>query len=91
MKGTDVVAAIYLAEYLNVDMADIMDKLDDISFYEGRAESYAADYLTDSGLLDEVPESLRYYIDVDAFARDMLLSGDITEIDIMGTTYVFWE
>jgi len=38
-----------------------------------------------------VPESLKYYIDVDAFARDMLLAGDITEIDIMGATYVFWE
>ena len=64
MQGTDVVGAIYLAEYLNVDMADILDKLDEVSFYEGHAQSYAADYLTDSGLLDEVPESLRYYIEV---------------------------
>ena len=91
MKGTDVVGAIYLAEYLNVNMTDILDKLDDISFFEGRAKSYAEDYLTDSGLLDEVPESLKYYIDVDAFARDMLLAGDITEVDIMGATYVFWD
>ena len=35
MQGTDVVAAIYLAEYLNVDMADIMDKLDGVSFMRG--------------------------------------------------------
>ena len=91
MQGTDVVAAIYLAEYLNVDMADIIDKLDGVSFYVGHAKTYAEDYLSDSGLLDEVPESLRYYMDVDAFARDMLLAGDITEIDIMGATYVFWD
>ncbi len=32
MQGTDVVAAIYLAEYLNVDMSDIMDKLDGFFF-----------------------------------------------------------
>ena len=86
-----MVAAIYLAEYLNMDIADILDKLDGVSFYEGHAKTYAEDYLTDSGLLDEVPDSLKYYIDVDAYARDMLLSGDITEIDIMGTTYVFWD
>jgi len=86
-----VVGAIYLAEYLNVNISHILDKLDDISFYEGHAKTYAEDYLNDSGLLDEVPESLKYYIDVDAFARDMLLAGDITEVDIMGATYVFWD
>ena len=42
---------------------------------------YAEGYLEDSGLLAEVPESLRYYIDTDSFARDLVLGGDVSECD----------
>jgi antirestriction protein len=42
---------------------------------------YAENYLEDSGLLAEVPETLRYYIDVAAFARDLELGGDVFECD----------
>lgn len=42
---------------------------------------YAEAYLEDSGLLGQVPEALRYYIDTDAFARDLVLGGDVSECD----------
>ncbi len=42
---------------------------------------YAENYLEESGLLAEVPESLRYYIDTEAFARDLVLGGDLSEVD----------
>ena len=45
-------------------------------------------YIEDTGLLDEMPENLRYYFETEAFARDMLLSGDIDEVEIQGTTYI---
>ena len=45
------------------------------------ATEYAESYLEDSGLLAEVPESLRYYIDTDSFARDLVLGGDVSECD----------
>jgi len=38
-------------------------------------EAFAEQYLEDSGLLSEVPESLRYYIDVASFARDLFIDG----------------
>lgn len=88
LDGEDLVRAIYLAEYLNVSMADILDQLDDVMLFDGDARSYVENYIEDTGLLDEMPENLRYYFDVDAFARDMLLSGDINEVEIQGTTYI---
>ena len=42
---------------------------------------YASEWLEDSGLMAEVPETLRYYIDVEAFARDLVLGGDVSECD----------
>ena len=68
----------------------IPDQLDDVCLFEGRSNEYAEEYIADSGLLDDMPENLRYYFDMEAFTRDMLLSGDINEVEIMGTTYIAW-
>jgi len=54
---------------------------------EGNAQEYAEQYLSDSGLLDQIPENLRYYFDVEAFSRDMQLNGDICEFKYNTTTY----
>ncbi|MDV7024474.1 MULTISPECIES: antirestriction protein ArdA [Atlantibacter] len=46
--------------------------------FVGEAESeedYAQKYAEDSGLLNEVPAALRYYIDYEAYARDLFSSG----------------
>ena len=91
LDGDDLIRAIYMAEYLAIDISEILDRLDEVGLFHGRADQYAAEYIEDSGLLDDMPENLRYYFDVEAFARDMLLSGDINEVEIMGTTYVIWE
>ena len=91
LDGNELIQAIYLAEYLNTDMSEIMDRLDEVGLFEGRAKEYAESYVEDCGLLDEMPENLRYYFDCEAFARDMLLSGDIYEVEIMNSTYVIWE
>lgn len=88
LDGEDLVRALYLVEYLNTSMSDILDRLDDVMLFEGDARFYAEQYIEDTGLLDEMPENLRYYFDTEAFARDMLLSGDINEVEIQGTTYV---
>lgn len=41
-------------------------------------EDYAAEYISETGMLDGVPETLRCYFDYAAFARDMELGGDVT-------------
>ncbi|PHZ84310.1 antirestriction protein ArdA [Paremcibacter congregatus] len=91
LDGDELIKAIYLAEYVTCDMAEILSQLEDVALFEGDAQTYVEDYIEDCGLLDDMPENLRYYFDTEAFARDMLLGGDITEVDIMGSTYVVWE
>tara|TARA_R110002073_G_scaffold222830_2_gene383049 strand:+ start:1240 stop:1770 length:531 start_codon:yes stop_codon:yes gene_type:complete len=91
LDGDDLIKAIYLADYVTGNMADILDWLDEVTILEGDAEAFAIDTIEDSGLLDDMPEKLRYYFDTAAFARDLVLGGDITEVDIMGSTYIVRE
>lgn len=52
-------------------------------------EDWGASYWEDCGLLDKVPEHLRYYIDFTKWARDAELSGDVTEVIIGGYSHIF--
>ena len=42
---------------------------------------YAEELVEDSGARKKLPEFLRYYIDVSAFARDLVLGGEVSECD----------
>jgi len=88
LDGEDAIKVIYLAEEVGYALDGMLDRLDDVMLFEGTAIEYAESYLDDTGLLDQMPENLRYYFDTEAFARDMLLGGDIAEIEIDGKTYV---
>ena len=82
---------IYLFDHLDytTDTAnDIQDKLDDITLFEGTAIEYAEQYLEETGMLNKIPQHLRYYFDTEAYARDMLLNGDIAEVEIMNARYI---
>jgi antirestriction protein len=60
--------------------------------YQGAYESiedWAGQYLEDIGLLQQVPESLRGYIDLEIWARDAELNGDIFSIEFEDQTHVF--
>ena len=53
-------------------------------------EAYADDYIKSCGLLDSMPENLRYYFDTKSFARDMEINGDVfTESLSNGNVAVF--
>jgi antirestriction protein len=63
--------------------------------YQGRhdsLEAWAEEYLEDAGSLSEVPESLRHYIDFEAWARDAELNGDVFSIATSeGAVHVFFN
>lgn len=74
--------AIYLAGYECIAAEEIIDRLDEVMLFEGTLLEFAEDYVESTGLLAQLPESLRYYFDVEAFARDMRLGGEVTELEL---------
>ena len=52
-------------------------------------EEWAEEWLEESGILDQVPECLRYHIDFSSFARDAQLGGDVYFTSDSGVTHVF--
>ncbi len=52
-------------------------------------EDWAEEYLEDTGLLQQVPESLRGYIDVESWAEDAEVNGDIFSVEFEDQTHVF--
>jgi antirestriction protein len=60
--------------------------------YRGEYESeeaYAEEFIADVGMLDSIPENLRYYFDHERFARDMFASDMHSVRSGHGTVYVF--
>jgi len=63
-----------------------MQKLDDISLMQCNLKD-AAQELFDEIYLPDVPESVRFYIDYEMFARDCEIGGDMTEFEFKGETW----
>ena len=68
----------------NLDQA--LNKLDEPSITEANLRD-AAEEIFDECWLHDVPESIRFYIDYDKFARDCEMGGDLCEFEYAGTTY----
>lgn len=90
MSMDDAAKAIYLSDYIGYDISEILGSMDDITLFQGSAIEYAEEYIEDTGMLNSMPENLRYYFDTEAFASDMVISGDITEVEINNTDYIAW-
>ena len=89
MDMDDALKARCLAEYSGYsDLDDILSNLEDVMLFEGTPLEYAHEFIEDTGMLNEMPENLRYYFDTEAFARDMVMGGDITEVEMNGSNYV---
>jgi len=59
----------------------------DMTVYELSSIKELAEQFVEEGLFGEIPESLQFYIDYDAIARD--LSMDYSEVTIAGTNFIF--
>lgn len=86
---SDDVALAY-AENMGERMPDPSDIADAYLGEYDSVEAYADDYITESGLLDDVSDTVRQYFDYEAFARDLVLGGDIWTTDRKaGTVHIF--
>ena len=62
--------------------------------YQGLHESleaYAEQYLEDAGYMAELPEWARPYLDVEAYARDLALNGDLWTHETSEGVHVFFN
>lgn len=64
-------------------LEDAIDKKDDVMIYYNcsNMEQVAEDYAEQVGLLNDIPESLRYYFDFEAYGRDMSFEGHFVFTD----------
>ncbi len=68
--------ACHLAD-LGYAIGELADRWDDYRIYRGTAADYAAEIIEDCYKL---PDHIVAYIDFERLGRDMVLSGDITEL-----------
>lgn len=76
----------YLLNVAGYTLSQAIEKLDEPSITQSSLRD-AAEELFDECWLPSVPESIRYYIDYDKFARDCELGGDIAEFEYNNQTY----
>lgn len=79
--------AVY-QDHVNGD-ADIERARDAFMGKYDSESDWAAQWLDDTGSLNDVPEHLRNYIDFEAYARDARLGGDVIFVRHDGDCWVF--
>jgi hypothetical protein len=84
---SEVVALIYLVGDLNYSLKDAKEKLEDVCVYPGRAIDYAYDFIDDCYDLDKTMGKLAVYFDYDSFTRDLILGGDVCEVEFANETF----
>lgn len=87
IEGYQEPALFYLLDIYGYSLEEALQHLEDVYVFDGDAEQYAEEYVSDAGLLESMPESLRYYFDYKAFARDLVLNGDVHEVEYDGHTF----
>ena len=76
----DIVKALINDGY---SLEDALNKKDDCYYYADchSMADVAEQYANETGLLDSIPDNLRYYFDFEAFGRDMSFDGHWIETD----------
>lgn len=82
--------------YQSPDLESFADNAEDwiSERFAGEGDTIAdwcESFLEDTGELTEVPERWRPYIDVESYARDLELGGDISTTRVGGKVLVFWN
>lgn len=68
----------YLLENVGLSLKDTLNQYPEVQIYRGSIEDYAADLVEECY---DLPEFAIRYFDYAAFARDLVLGGDVAEIE----------
>lgn len=85
-QKTRYIIAVGEAGYVHDQLADDPENIE-IDIYELESLNELAEQFVADGLFGDIPDSLQFYIDYDAIARD--LSMDYTLINIAGNTLIY--
>lgn len=80
------ISLFFLAGSLGYFLDEAIDKIDEVSIFHGDSQE-AAQGLFDECYADAIPENLRFYFDMERFARDLEIAGDFHEFEYEGKTY----
>ena len=86
LQHDEKVSLNYLVGVAGYSLDQALLKTDEPSLYQGNLLD-AATELFDECWLPIIPDSIRFYIDYDKFARDCQYAGDLTEFNYAGATY----
>lgn len=91
MEALDVAGQTAFEAFVNGTGEEDVERFRDAYLGEyDSIEHYAQEFVDDTGMLSDVPDSIARYFDFEAFARDMTLGGDIWTADApSGGVFVF--
>ena len=80
------ISLYFLAGVLSYSLDIAMSKVDEVSIFHGDAQEAAEEFFDDC-YAHAIPENLRFYFDMEKFARDLEIGGDFNEFEYDGTTF----
>lgn len=86
LNDSEKAALYYLVSCNGYQLEDALDKVDEVTLFNGD-EKEAATSIFDELYLADVPEAVRNYIDYDAFLNDLLCNSEIHEFNFNGETF----
>lgn len=80
------ISLYFLTGVLGYSLDSAMDRIDEVCIFHGDAQD-AAEELFESCYAQEIPENLRFYFDIEKFARDLELDGEFNEFHFGDSVY----
>ncbi|MCG7876046.1 MAG: antirestriction protein ArdA [Candidatus Thiodiazotropha endolucinida] len=88
LDSAEQVELYYRCRTLGQDVEQALNSLNtDGIIYASSVAEYARSYVTQSGILDKLPEALQCYFDYELLARDLEMSGSMSEFRYLGHCY----
>ena len=84
---SEIVALLYLLGDLGYTLEDAKGKLEDVCVYPGTPSDYAYELIDDCYDLPKMMGNLANYFDYDSFTRDLIMGGDICEVEFANETF----
>jgi len=71
----DLYKLLYLTCELGYEFEDAINRIDDVEFYQDMRVEEVAEELVEEGVLGEISDFLKFYIDYKRLARDLEIDG----------------